>query len=92
MVEMSGGRRRAERKREGCRVRRGVRRQEEERRGSHINYQNAPPSLFLFFLVPSCFIFDTASLIRNSNSEPKIDNMTFNQLRVPKNIEVRFND
>jgi len=44
-----------------------------------------------FFLVPNCFIFDTASLIRNPNSKPKIDDIILYRLLNPKYRQVRFN-
>ena len=60
----------------------------ERRKGVGRNYKNAPPSSIF---VPKFSIFDTASLICNPNSKPKINNTTFHRLVVPKNIQVRFN-
>ena len=56
--------------------------EEKEERGLQ-NYQNARPSSFL---VLSCSIFDTASIICYPNSKPKIDNTTFHQLFTSKNV------
>ena len=60
----------------------------ERRKGVGRKYKNVHPSSIFF---PNCLILDTASLICNSNSKPKIDNTTFHQLLTPKYIQVRFN-
>ena len=52
-------------------------------RGSHINYQNAPPSLFLF-IIPRWSIIGTDSLIRIPNSKSKLNNTISNLLFIPK--------
>ena len=68
MVEIRGGRRRAERGERDVGSG-GFRGQLEEKTRCHA-YLLKCPSITLFF-VPSLFIFDTASLIRNPNSKPK---------------------
>jgi len=59
-------------------------------RGSCINYQNAPPSLFLFIIARRSII-GTDRLICIPYSKPKSNNMISHRLFTPKYDKVRFN-
>ena len=69
---------------------RGVARRKKEKEKGLSEITKMPPFYFVF--VPNCSILDTASLVHNPNSKPKIDNRALHRLLVPKNIEVRFNN
>ena len=85
MVEKIGGRRRAERRERDVESG-GIATGKEEKDGKGLGKITKMP--LSLFSAPNCSILDTASLIYNPNSEPKINNTSFHRLLVPKYIYV----